>query len=297
MTLATTVATTTAPAKINLTLDIHGRRQDGFHDLRSLVIGVDLCDLVRCRPMPVPGIDLICDDPDLRGPQNLVCRAAACLAKRLNRKPALRIELDKAIPVGAGLGGGSSDAATTLRLCNALWKGELSDVQLAEIGATLGSDISLFFSLPSAIMTGRGEIVEPVSLRWRGWALLAFVETEVLTPAVYGAWQTSDASGGPVEAGILEAERAAEIMPMLSNGLEPAIFRVAPTVKHAVDEVTKAGLGPVRVSGAGATLYRLFDDKQDAAQVARRMEELGIGLRTAVVEAPVGPKVAGGEEC
>ena len=296
MTLATSVATTTAPAKINLTLRVLGPREDGFHEIRSLVIGVDLCDLVRCRPMPVPGIDLICDDPELRGPDNLVCRAAARLAERLNRSPALRIELDKAIPVGAGLGGGSSDAATTLRLCNSIWKGALSDRQLAQIGSSLGSDIPLFFSLPSAVLTGRGEIVEPVSLRWHGWALLAFVETKVLTPSVYGSWRASDASGESVEADILRAQSAVEIMPLLSNGLEPAIFRVAPKVKHAVDEVTRAGFGPVRVSGAGATLYRLFDDRQDAALIARRMEELGIGLRTAVVEAPVGPKVAVGEE-
>lgn len=283
-------ASADAPAKLNLTLDILGRRNDGFHELRSLVVGVDLCDRVTCGLRPESGIAVTCSDPALSGNHNLAYRAAARLAEHCAKEPALHIELRKAIPVGAGLGGGSSDAATTLRLCNQLWETGLDPSALAGIGAELGSDIPLFFFLPSAVMTGRGERVAPANLRWSGWVVLVFADVAVSTREVYQAWRPSDAVHLPsgMDEAILEATSADEIMPMLSNHLEPAAFRVSPAVAQAREELDRIGLGSMRVSGAGSALYRLFDDLEVAGEAAGRIRNHGIGLRTLVVAAPAG---------
>ncbi len=134
-TMATVSLIASSPAKLNLTLEVLGPRDDGFHEIRSLVVGVDLCDRVRCCASPGSGVTIECNEATLQGDDNLACRAANKLAHRLQRRPAVRIELEKRIPVAAGLGGGSSNAATALRLCNELWAGGLGPEELASIGA------------------------------------------------------------------------------------------------------------------------------------------------------------------
>ena len=296
--MAASSVAATASAKINLTLDVHGCRNDGYHELRSLVIGVNLCDRVRCRIHHEPGIRLICNDPRLRGSANLAHRAAVKLAQHLEHDPALRIELEKRIPVGGGMGGGSSDAATTLSLCNNLWEAGLDPRELAAIGAELGSDVPLFFSLPSAVVTSRGEQVQPVILRWSGWVLLVSVDAAVYTSEVYRAWRPTDKmhlSSGQ-DGAIALAATADEVSALASNHLEPAVFRVSPTVARVYDELNRAGLGPIRITGAGSTLYRLFDVEEAAHRVERIINDLRIGVTTSVVAAPVGPGSIASEE-
>ncbi len=290
LTMAAHRVTTTAPAKINLTLDVLGRRDDGFHDLRSLVIGVDLSDRVSCRDCDKPGIDLTCSDHSLVGPENLVFRAVQVFTQHVGRAPAVRIELEKNIPIGAGMGGGSSDAAAMLRLCNELWCAGLDDAALANLGSDLGSDVPLFFSLPSAVITGRGERVEPVALRWSGWVLLVYCGVAVPTTDVYQAWRAADSADLPcgTDGAISEATSAKTLTELLSNHLEPAVFRVAPTVAGVSDRLDRAGVGPMRVTGAGSTLYQLFDEKEAACRAARQVEDLRMSVTASVVAAPVG---------
>lgn len=291
-TMAPPSATATAPAKINLTLDILGKREDGFHELRSLVIGVALGDVVRCGLHDHAGIELSCADPDLATRENLAYQAAMALARNVGREPALGIEIEKHIPVGGGLGGGSSDAATTLKLCNRLWNLGFTPKELAAIGAAIGSDVPLFFSLPAAVMTGRGGQVKQVEMLWSGWVLLVHTGVFVPTVEVYRKWDASDTARLPrgTDAAIVRASTALEIAPLLSNHLEPAVFRVAPAVKRVFDELNSAGVGPMRVTGAGSTLYRLFDkdQKKAAHQAARNIEDIFRDVTTAVVAAPVG---------
>lgn len=287
-----------APAKVNLTLEVLGRRPDGFHELRSLVIGVDLCDRIGCWGQTERGIELSSSDPALCGPQNLAFKAAEKLAERVGREPALRIEVQKAIPVGAGLGGGSSDAAATLRLCNHLWGDLLDDRQLALLGAEIGSDVPLFFSLPSAVMSGRGELVEPLSLSWSGWVLLVFAGPAVSTRVVYHAWRPADAQpcASRTEERIAAASSAGELTGLLYNQLEPAVLRVSPAVAQTRADLERLGVGPMRVSGAGSTLYRLFDEKQAACRIADEVVNRGIGAAATVVACPVGPSPLVNEE-
>jgi 4-diphosphocytidyl-2-C-methyl-D-erythritol kinase len=290
-TMTTSAVAATAPAKINLTLDILGQRDDGYHELRSLVIGVDFRDRIRCSAGVESGVELACNDETLRGVGNLAFRAATELARHIGRDPAVRIDLDKRIPVASGLGGGSSDAATTLRLCNDLWGTGIAPSELAAIGAGVGSDVPLFFSLPAAVMTGRGERVRPVTMQWSGWVLLVVVDARVSTAEVYRSWRPTDAAAVPggTDDAIIEATTAKEMCGLVSNQLAPAVFRVAPAVAQVYEQLNRAGLGPVRVTGAGSTLYRLFDDQEAAGRAAQKVDDLQLRVATVVVAAPVGP--------
>lgn len=288
-----------APAKINLTLEVLGRRDDGYHELRSLVIGVGLTDRVRCQISPEPGISLHCDEGTLNHGDNLAARAARTLAHRCGREPNLRIDLQKRIPVGGGLGGGSSDAATTLRLCNSLWQTGLDETQLAATAKELGSDVPLFFSLPSAIIEGRGERVSPVRLRWSGWALLVCPPIAVSTAEVYRAFRPDDSDGFPsgTDRDILHAASAAELSGLLTNHLEGAVFRVCPTLSELRDELISLGLTSIRVTGSGSALYCLFDDPEPALRAANKIQERWSRVTTVVAAAPVGPSPIFLEEC
>jgi len=290
---------THACAKINLTLEILGLREDGFHELRSLVVGADLKDHLACTLRNGPGIELTCADPSLSSGPNLASEAARRLADDAGIEPALDIRLEKSIPVGAGLGGGSSDAAATLRLCNRLWNIGADRRALSKIGAAIGSDVPLFFSLPSAVMAGRGERVRPVTLRWQGWVVLVHAGPCVSTTSVYRAWSHSHAAGRPgVDPDdLVNVAAATELNDRLVNDLEPAVFRVSPAVAEAAERLARSGHGPFRVSGAGSALYRLYDDQEAARDAAREIRHQGIGKFTSVLAAPVGesPLCEGGE--
>ena len=154
-----------APAKVNLFLEVLHRRADGYHELATLMTAVSLYDTLRFRDDPSGSIRLRCDRPDLSvGPDNLVCRAAELLRRRAGRDLGADVRLWKRIPMQAGLGGGSSDAAAALAGLNALWRLGLSGAELAGLGAELGSDVAFFFAAPAAWCTGRGEKVEPIAL-------------------------------------------------------------------------------------------------------------------------------------
>jgi 4-diphosphocytidyl-2-C-methyl-D-erythritol kinase len=147
-----------APAKINLTLDVLGRRPDGYHALRSVMQTLELHDTLELRP--APAIRFACDVPALAGEDNLVPRAARLLRTATGYAGGVDVTLHKRIPVNAGLGGGSSDAAATLLALNRLWGLALTPERLAELGAALGSDVPFFFYAPLALVSGRGEVVE-----------------------------------------------------------------------------------------------------------------------------------------
>lgn len=278
-----------APAKINLTLEVLRRTSDGYHELRSLAVGIELQDRVRCTVVDSPGVEIRCDDSRLENNDNLAVRAVRALAAEIGHSPALRIELDKAIPIGGGLGGGSSDAATTLSLCDKLWDLGLDRDRLAAIGATLGADIPLFFSLPSAVITGRGERVRPVDMRWSGWVLLVFVPEVVSTAEVYAAWRASDsmASSEDRAKSVLASTRAEQLTQWLCNDLEQAVFRVSPQVGVVFAALNQEGFGPMHVSGAGSTLFRLFDEQKAAYRTASAIEALGLGTECLVVAGPM----------
>ena len=278
-----------ACAKINLTLEVLGRRKDGYHEIRSLAVGIDLRDAIQISLTDEPTASITCDVKSLRGPDNLALQAATLMASRFDLAPGMHVDVAKRIPIGAGLGGGSADAAATIQLCNELFRLGLGPNELASLGADIGSDVPLFFHLPSAIMSGRGEIVEVSPLGWSGWVLLVLVGEVVPTDDVYGQWQPSDQDRLPVAdlSAIRTAVNADDLNALLSNHLEPAVFRVASKVGRLHGELHDRGHGPLRVSGAGSVLYKLFDEQQAAHEAVDRVDREGLGVTTMIVAAPV----------
>ena len=275
-----------SPAKINLALQVLGKRNDGFHEIRSIVTTFDLTDHLTFRRADDGSIALTCTSPDLTTDEsNLVIQAANALREVADINASAAITLDKRIPIAAGLGGGSGNAAATLAALNKLWQTNLSDDVLARIGADLGSDVPLFFNLPSAEIRGRGEIVSPINLRWQGWAVLAFAGCHVSTPAVYSQLQRDDYP--PVDERVFDAiataEKANELQALCFNHLEPAVFRVAPKVADMCREVGKLAGRDVRVTGAGQTAYLLFDEKGEAEDLRHRLLTSGKGIEACVV--------------
>jgi|CXWL01.1.fsa_nt_gi 4-diphosphocytidyl-2-C-methyl-D-erythritol kinase len=278
-----------APAKINLLLEVLGQRPDGFHEIRSLAIGVGLYDRLICSWPNSVGLTLTSSDPTLHSDNNLASRAALMLARRAGCDPQVAIDLDKRIPIGAGLGGGSSDAATTLRLCNELWSAGVTDLEMGQIGAELGSDVPLFFHLPTVEMSGRGECATPFPLCWSGVVLLVFPGIHVSTADVYEAWRKEDiaASDNVSFEELRGISRADELHDRIYNQLEPAVYRVCPRVKQTQDAIVYLGLLPTRVTGSGSALFRLYDDEDRARQAARTIQQNISGIRVEVVAGPV----------
>jgi 4-diphosphocytidyl-2-C-methyl-D-erythritol kinase len=178
-----------APAKINLSFRILNRRPDGFHEIDTLMAPVSLYDEITLEPNE-PGIRFHCDEPALLR-DNLVVRAAELFFEKTKRKPAIAIELGKKIPHGAGLGGGSSDAATTLLGLNELFHAGLSRDELSELAAQIGSDVPFFIYQSAATCRGRGEIVTPTKLKAPLSLLLLKPGFSVSTPWAYSRWAES----------------------------------------------------------------------------------------------------------
>lgn len=180
------------PAKTNLWLRVTGKREDGYHGIETRMVSLSLADTLHLTPADDGKISLTCDDPSLPvNEENLILKAVRALETRLNRRFGARIELEKRIPHGAGLGGGSSDAASTLLGFNQLFQLGLDRPQLSEIAATFGSDIPYFIQEKTCDCSGRGEIVTPVEFPWELPIFLIKPAFSVPTAPAYGRWADS----------------------------------------------------------------------------------------------------------
>src|SRR5207245_8866912 len=182
-----------APAKINLSLKILYRRPDGFHEIETLIAPITLCDEIGIgKSDSSEGIQFACDDPSVpKRDDNLVVRAAKAFFEKTKLKSGVSIQLKKKIPHGAGLGGASSDAASTLLALNDLFEAKLPRETLAEIAESIGSDIPFFIFQSTALCKGRGELVTPVKLKEELSILLLKPEFGVSTASAYHRWRDS----------------------------------------------------------------------------------------------------------
>ena len=277
--------TSPSPAKINLALRVTGLAAHGFHEIQSLVAQIDLCDTLTITERLGGHLSLDCDDPRIPSDDsNLVLRAAKALAGATGVKRGAHIALAKRIPAGAGLGGGSSNAATTLKLLNELWELRLTPHELAHIGATVGSDVPLFCHGALSIISGRGELVEELDKRCAPWAALVLPELHCSTPAVYAAWDrlATHATRPDLEQVLAALPAASSAMEVLFNDLEEPAFEVVPQLRGLALRVAEAGGATVRLTGSGAALFRLFDGKDGAESFTTRITER-LGVRTEVV--------------
>jgi 4-diphosphocytidyl-2-C-methyl-D-erythritol kinase len=278
------------PAKVNLFLEVLGRRPDGYHDLATLMLGIGWYDTLELLERGNGEVILHCDTAELStGPQNLIVRAAELLRSRLGIPQGVEIRLSKRIPMQAGLAGGSSDAAATLAGLNQLWRLGHDAPTLAALGAELGSDVSFFFHGPAAWCTGRGEIVQPLSLNRSLELVLVCPRVGLSTASVFRALQlgSSPISGQP----LLEALQRGDLATVgrsLFNRLEEPAERLCPEVRWWREQLAATaslGLGCLgaRMSGSGSAVFALAQDAAEALQITRAVAKVPAGHSTARV--------------
>jgi len=254
--------TVSAPAKINVILEVLGRRADGYHDLWSVLVLVDLCDTVAVAPRR-RGILLTVRPPLLpAGPGNLAFRAAEAFFGAYGRPGGAAITLRKRIPVGGGLGGGSSDAAAVLAALNAMTGRPLARGRLLELAAGLGSDVPFFFSGGAALITGRGEQVADLPPPRPRWLVLALTGDPVSTAWAYGrlpsgerrvperTWTAAAAAG-----------RTEALLDTAFNRLEEVVFAARPDLAALKGRLVALGASPAGLTGSGAALFGFAPDR------------------------------------
>lgn len=266
-------------AKVNRSLLVLGRRADGYHELDTTFQAVGLAD--RLTFEVAEGLALDVDDPSVpAGPENLVLRAARALADAAGLRPRAAIKLEKRIPSGGGLGGGSSDAAVALLALSVLWGLDLPKERLEELGAALGSDVPFFLHGGTARGRGRGERILPLPDLPPQGVVLVMPPFPVATPDVFRAL------GAPAWDGARPADPdgpAEAAWPVDRNDLEAVAEELHPALRAVRQALAGAGATQARLSGSGSTVFGLFPDLAAAAQAASRLEGLPAGSAVRVV--------------
>ncbi len=270
-----------APAKINLTLRVKGRREDGFHEIESLACPISLHDTLEIVATEEEGLSFSCDDASLPvDGTNLVVRAARLFCAAGKIEPHLQIKLTKRIPHGAGLGGGSSDAAATLLALDQIFQTGLGLATLSSMAAEIGSDVPLFLHRSAAQLSGRGERVEPVAFSARLPLLLVKPPFGVPTPWAYRQWKDSREIPG--------IPRAPQEFPWgtLQNDLERPVFEkylfLALLKRWLLAQPEVAG---ALLSGSGSTVFAVLLEAEFSAELSARLcREFGEDLWCCPVE-------------
>ncbi len=266
-----------APAKINLGLHVLRKRPDGFHDLETVFLRIPWADALSARP--APRLSLTCSDASLSTNEtNLVMKAARLLAQEYGVRAGAALHLDKRLPYGAGLGGGSSDAAATLRLLVDLWDLQAPEETLRRLAAALGSDVPFFLGPAAAYATGRGERLTPL-LDAEGtpyrlpFALVVVVPpVHVATAAAYRLVRPR-ATERPDLRTLVASNDLARWRAALVNDFEDPVFAAYPSVRAVKALLLEAGAGYAALSGSGAAVFGVFEAQAQvlaAAAAARR---------------------------
>jgi 4-diphosphocytidyl-2-C-methyl-D-erythritol kinase len=269
---------TLSPAKINLTLEILGKRADGFHELATWMLPVGLYDLLEIEP--ADRTSFISNEPALKeDPSNLIIRAAEIFNREASVDTPYAIRLQKTIPMGAGLGGGSSNAAATLRLLNDLHGSRFSEERLEKLAAVLGSDVAFFVQGRSAWGTGRGERLEPRAFGHDLWICLFKPGFAVSTAGAYQAYarMPADQKRGP------ETETQ---WGKLRNDLEPAVLSKYLFLAVVKDWLTKQPESVFSLmSGSGSTIFAIVPSQAEGEALQNRFTaEFGTQTWSAVCQ-------------
>jgi len=263
-----------APAKVNLFLKVLGKRPDGFHELDTLFEALDFVDELVIQEEP-SRIRLICNVSTLpRGPRNLVVQAAQLLKGKYSVSQGALIHLRKNIPVAAGLGGGSSDAAATLLGLNRFWKLRLPKKRLLKLAEELGSDVPFFIlKSPYALARGRGEKLKALKVRSKLWHVLVTPRLKVLAKDVYRALRlrslTPPRTGARMLATSLQKRNFSNFSSLPYNTLEQVLLERYPVIQRLKDDLIRGGCDVAMVSGSGPTVFGLAKSPVQARRIAR----------------------------
>jgi 4-diphosphocytidyl-2-C-methyl-D-erythritol kinase len=256
-------------AKINLGLRILGKRPDGYHDLETLFLQIDLADRLFFEKTARGRFDLTCNNPDIPvDASNLCSRAYRLIAGAANRQIGVRLHLEKNIPAGAGLGGGSSDAAITLIALNRLFELNLSNDTLYQLATHLGSDVAFFLAGGLCSGRGRGEILEPLTGLPKFWILVVTPPVVVSTAWAYQNYNklglTKTQKNRKLPSSNIEQLTGQELAEICQNDLETAVFEKYEELAAIKEQLKNSGAFVSSMTGSGSAMFGLFNTQQEA---------------------------------
>ena len=272
-----------APGKINLILRVLDRRPDQYHNLWSVMQAVELADTVWVEEAPASsGISLSCEGADLpAGSENLVYRAAQTVLDRLKCSRGLRIRLLKRLPIAAGIGGGSSDAAATIQALALLLQTGWSRVQMAQIGEEIGSDVPFFLYGPTALVQGRGERVTPIRVEGERWLVL--VNPGIAIPTVWAYDKLAESRRGadadsawrsavPIAFSADSPLQWNQLLSLMENDFRAVMEEAYPSLRDLRVLLLAHGAQGAMLSGSGSTVFGVFQSEESARRAADRLE-------------------------
>ena len=258
-----------SPAKLNLFLHIVGRKPDGYHLLQSVFQLIDWCDTITLKRISQNEVRRINPIPGVLSKDDLVVRAANLLKDFCKLDAGVEIDVKKEIPMGAGMGGGSSDAATTLIGLNALWNLKLNKETLCNLGLKLGADVPFFIFGQNAFVEGIGEKIQEISLEKRDF-LVIFPNQGIPTVSIFQDPELTRDHAQITIDGFLASSWSD-----LTNDCQTVAMRICPEVKQALDWITQAVPGSApRMSGSGSSVFAVLDPKIDAAKLENLLQNL-----------------------
>ncbi len=270
-------------AKVNLFLEVLWKRDDGYHEIESLMQEISLCDNILLEDR-LEGITILCPNKEISIPSdhnNLAHKAARLLITKFNIKKGVSITIDKKIPVGAGLGGGSSNAASVLKGLNQLWNIGLKNRQLQELGAEIGSDVPFFINGKTALVKGRGVKIHTWITVPKTWIILAVPNISVSTKWAYGRLDrelTKNINSARLPT--LEKLQFKGIVDNLFNRLEGVVLKEYPIIETVKEKMTACGARGALMSGTGSAVFGIASSKNKAYKIA---EKISNDLKSEVV--------------
>jgi 4-diphosphocytidyl-2-C-methyl-D-erythritol kinase len=263
-------------AKINLGLRVKGRRADGYHEISTVFQTITLHDNLTFELTPEESVELVCSDLDIPTDEsNLIVRAALALCKRFGVRRGVRVELEKRIPAGGGLGGGSSDAAVTLVALAHLWNIETDKRELEEIGALLGADVPFFLSGGMALGTGTGTDVLLLEDAPKMYLAVVTPGVRVSTSEAYkllNAPALTKAEGvANLSVSHTEADFSEFLCGVTRNDFEAVVFKLYPEIERAKDALKQSGAHRAMLSGSGSSVFGVFDSRREAERACEAL--------------------------
>jgi 4-diphosphocytidyl-2-C-methyl-D-erythritol kinase len=265
-----------APAKINLTLEVLGKRNDGFHEIRSVFQTIDLSDTLRFQTAEHTAYH--CDIPGWQPEYSLVSRAVAILQEHTRPTKNVEITIEKQIPLMSGLGGDSSNAAAVIYGLNQLWELDLAPEVIFDLATRLGSDVPFFLHGRTVLASGRGEIITPLPSPAPTWIVLVFPgipSPPGKTRQMYAALKSAHYTNGSITQRLADSLRTSRPLEasLLFNTFENVAFDKYPGLTVYKEHLLKLGAPRVHLTGSGPTLFTLFDDKITAADFLARCRD------------------------
>jgi 4-diphosphocytidyl-2-C-methyl-D-erythritol kinase len=278
------VLTLKAPAKLNLTLEVLAKRPDGYHEIRSILQMISLCDSLIFEA--ADSLSFSCDDPDWIAEKSLVSRAARALKHRFGVELGASIQLNKCIPLSSGLGGDSSDAVATLKGLTRLWNLKIGKAEISELAISLGSDIAFFVEGPTALAQGRGEIITPLPAPAHSWVVLLIPDIPLIQPKtahLYSLLRKEDHTDGAATDRFASRIKCEGALPKdLFNVFEEIAFGAYEGLERYFNDFQKASNeSRVHLCGAGPALFSMFSREKDARCVFETLKMKGFVVHLA----------------